>query len=191
MRSCTMPSSSARCALASADSTTALRITSCAVERLGSRGVLVHQPREQIRIQAPPVHADAHRLVVTAGDLDHFRELRIALGSPPDVARVDAVLGERRRALRVLTQQLVTVEMKIADQRHVDAGTLEPLADRRDRGGRLAGVHGDAHQLRARARQRFHLARRAGDVRGVGIGHRLHDDGRAAADADATDRDLH
>src|SRR2546430_844252 len=44
---------------------------------------------------------------MTARDLDHLRELRVALGSPPDVTRVDAVLGERRGAIRMLAQELM------------------------------------------------------------------------------------
>ena len=52
----------------------------------------------------------------------------------------------------MLLQQLVAVEMKIADQRHGAAERIEPVADMRHRGGRLGGIDGDAHQLRARAR---------------------------------------
>ena len=58
-------------------------------------------------------------LLVAAGGFDHLRELRVALAATADVARVDAVLGERRGAVRMLTQQLVAVEVKVADERHV------------------------------------------------------------------------
>ena len=54
----------------------------------------------------------SHRL------LDHHGELRIALAAVADVARIDPVLGERARAVRILGQQLVAVEVKVADQRH-------------------------------------------------------------------------
>jgi len=109
MRSCARPSSSARRALPSADSATALRVTCCAGQRVGARGVFVHQARQQVRIQTSPVHTDAHRLVITAGGFDHFRELRIGACCRGDVARVDAVLGERGSAVRMLAQQLVAV----------------------------------------------------------------------------------
>ncbi len=49
---------------------------------------------------------------------------------------------------------------------------------------RLVAIDGDAHELGAGARQRRHLARRRLDVGGVGVGHRLHRDRRAAADHD-------
>src|SRR5437764_10658297 len=42
-------------------------------------------------------------------------------------------LGERGGAVRVLAQQLVAVEVEVTDQRHLHAGALEPLAQRRDR----------------------------------------------------------
>ena len=54
---------------------------------------------------------------------------------------------------------------------------------------RLVAVDGDAHQLRAGAGERRDLPRRRLDVRRVGVGHRLHDDRRAAADHDAADID--
>src|SRR5205085_10207488 len=50
-------------------------------ERRGARRVLVHQPREQIRVETSPVHADPHRLVMTARHLDHLREPRVALAA--------------------------------------------------------------------------------------------------------------
>ena len=45
-------------------------------------------------------------------------ELRVALAALADVAGIDPVLGERAGALRELGQQLVAVEMEIADQRN-------------------------------------------------------------------------
>ena len=160
-------------------------------QRVGTRGVFVHQPRQQVRIQTSPVHTDAHRLVITAGGFDHFRELRIALAAAADVAGVDAVLGERGSAVRMLAQQLVAVEVEVADQRHADAGALEALADGRDRRGGFAGVNRNAHQLGAGACEGLHLRGGALDIRGVGIGHRLNHDGRTAADADGANGHLH
>src|SRR5437879_9938363 len=126
---------------------------------------------------------------MTARDLDHLRELRVALAAAADVTRVDAVLGERRGAVRMLAQELMAVEVEVADQRHADTGAIETLPNRRHRRGTLARVDREAHELRPGARERLHLPDRALDVRGVGIGHRLYDDRRAAADADGAHRD--
>jgi hypothetical protein len=63
----------------------------------------------------------------------------------------------------------------------------EPLLDVRDRRCRLVAVDGDAHHLGARPRQRRHLADRAVDIGGIGVGHRLHHDRRAAAHGHGTD----
>jgi hypothetical protein len=65
----------------------------------------------------------------------------------------------------------------------------EPLADMRHGGSTLVAIDGDAHQLRAGREQRGDLGDRRVDIGRVGIGHRLHDDGRAAADDDAADID--
>jgi hypothetical protein len=89
------PNSSARCALPSAETTIASRITSIAASGSACLRVLVHHARQQILVEAAPIHADAHRLVVAAGDLDHLGELRIALAAAADVAGIDAQLGER------------------------------------------------------------------------------------------------
>ena len=88
------------------------------IDRFGAAGVLVHHPREQVLVEAAPVDADADGLAVSAGDLDHLRELRVALAAAADVARVDPVLGERCRAAWMLAQQLVTVEVKVAHDRN-------------------------------------------------------------------------
>ncbi len=98
-------------------------------QRLRARGILIHQPREQVLVEAAPVDADTDRLAVAAGHLDHLRELRVALAAAPDVAWVDAVLGQRLGAARVLAQQLVAIEMKVADQRHRHSELIEAIAD--------------------------------------------------------------
>ena len=64
------------------------------------------------------------------------------------------------------------------------------VADMRHRGGGLVAVDGDPHHFRTGAGQRRHLGHRAVDIGGVGVGHRLHDDRRAAADGDIADHDL-
>ena len=60
--------------------------------RLGQSGVVVHHLREQIGVEAAPVDADANRLVVARGDLDHLRELAVALVALAHVAWIDPVL---------------------------------------------------------------------------------------------------
>jgi hypothetical protein len=62
--------------------------------RLRQARVLVHHAREQFRVEATPVDADAHRLAVATGKFDHGRELIVALGATPDIARVDAELRQ-------------------------------------------------------------------------------------------------
>ena len=79
--------------------------------------------------------------------------------------------------------------MEVADQRHVDAEPLEPLADVGNGGRALVAVDGDAHDLGAGAMQRGDLRHRLVDIGGVGVGHRLDDDRRAAADDHAADID--
>ena len=155
----------------------------------GELGVLVHQLREQLLIERAPVGADAHRLVVLDRHLDDGGELPVLLVLEADIAGIDAVLVERLGAGRMIGEQLVADVVEVADQRHVDAHLQQPLLDVRHGGGRLVAVDRDAHDLGAGARQRRDLARGAFDVGGVGIGHRLHDDRRAAADRDAADVD--
>ena len=131
MRSCASPSSSARARASSAETTSASRTTSFASSGSRPPRVLVHQPREQILVEAAPVDADAHRLAVAAGDLDHLGELRVALAAAADVAGVDAVLCQRFGAGRVRPQQLVAVEMEVADDRHGDARAARAVATMR------------------------------------------------------------
>ena len=115
-------------------------------------------------------------------DLDDLRELPIPLVLEADIAGIDAVFVERLGAGGMVGQQLMADVMEIADQRRRHAHLREPVADMRHGGGGLVAIDGDAHQLRARARQRRDLARRRFDVGRVGVGHRLHGDRRAAAD---------
>ena len=72
------------------------------------------------------------------------------------------------------------------------SGTSQPSERSRSRmcghgRRRLVGIDRHAHELRARLGELAHLARRRLDVRRVGIGHRLDDDRRAAADSDGAD----
>jgi hypothetical protein len=154
-------------------------------------GVLVHQTGEQLLIETAPIDTDADRLVMLQRLLDDGRELPVALGLESDVAGIDAILVERLRAGRVFAEQRVAVVMEVAHQRHVDAHPRQPVADMRHGLCRLVAVHRDAHDLGAGACQVGTLLRGRGDVRGIGVGHRLHDDGGIPADEDPTDVDRH
>ena len=160
-------------------------------DRRGRRRILVHQSGEELLIERAPIDADAHRLVVFDRHLDDLGELRIALVLEADIARIDAVLVERLGAVRIVGEQRVAVVVEVADDRHAHVHLRQPLFDLGHRGGGFVAIDGDAHQFGTGSRQRRHLARRALDVGGVGVGHRLHDDGRAAANDDAADIDGH
>ena len=69
-------------------------------------------------------------------------------------------------------------------------GTGEKRTIFDERLGVLGLRHRDADDLAARARERRDLRGRRLDVVRLRRRHRLHDDGRAAADLDAADRDL-
>jgi hypothetical protein len=119
--------------------------------------------------------------------LDHDGELRVALAALADVARVDAVLREGLRALGIGREQLVAVEMKIADQRHGAASGIELVADRGNGRSGFRRIHRDAHEFGTCSREGADLRDGGRDVGRVGIRHRLHDDRCAATDANATD----
>ena len=161
------------------------------VARLGEAGVGLHQVGQQLLVERAPVDADPDGLPVVDRDPDDRREvLVVALGA--DVARVDPVLREPGRHLRVLHEQLVAVVVEVADDRHVDAEVVAQLLEHRGDGRRgLLGVHGDPDELRARVGEARDLDRGRVGVGGVGVGHRLDDDrvGRADQDAPDVDRD--
>src|SRR5207244_8722599 len=98
---------------------------------------------------------------VAPGLPDQRRELLVAPGPPPDIARVDPVLCQRPRAIGVLGEQLVPIEMEIAHQGHVATHGVEPLADARDLRCRLGGVDGDTHDLRTGTGKLDYLSRGA------------------------------
>jgi len=60
--------------------------------------------RQERRVERAPVDADADRFCVGNRALDDGREVGVPL-LRTDVAGIDAVLGERRRALGVPRQQ--------------------------------------------------------------------------------------
>src|SRR5579864_2768809 len=89
----------------------------------------------------------------------------------------------------MLGQELVPVVMKIADQRHRAARVVEAPPDLRQCSRGFRGVDRHAHELGSGVGERVHLRDGCGDIGGVGVRHRLHDDRRAAADAHPGDID--
>ena len=77
--------------------------------------------------------------------------------------------------------------MKVADERRGAAGIQHPLLDFGNGRSRFGKVDGDPHHLGAGGRQIDALVRGRARIGGVGQRHRLHDDGRAAADLNVTD----
>ena len=151
---------------------------------LGTARVFVHDARQQCLVQAAPVHADAHRLVVAARRFDHLRELRVALGALAHVARIDAVLRQRARAIGIIVEQGMAVVVEIAHQRHVDVHLVELFADVGHGRSRFRAVHRQAHQFRTGTRQFLDLDRRADGVGRIRVRHRLHHHGGVAAHPD-------
>ena len=93
-------------------------------------------------------------------------------------------LARAARHLRIVGQQPMAVVVEVADQRHGVAQQVQPLADRRDGAGGLVVVDRDPDDLGAGACQLDHLGGGGGDVGRVGVGHRLDDHRRTAADGD-------
>jgi hypothetical protein len=156
---------------------------------LGQPGILVHEAGEQILVEASPVDPDAHRLVVLDGDVDDGRELPVALVLEADIAGIDAVFGERLGTGRVLGEQRMAVIVEVADEGHVDATSVEFVADMRHGNRSLRPVDRHAHELRAGAGKGRDLGHGGIHIGSVGVGHRLHHDGRRSADDDTANID--
>ena len=77
------------------------------VQRLGSLGIVVHQPRQHRLVERAPIDADPHRLAELAGLLDHHREIAVLLLAEPDIAGIDPVFRKRLGAGRMVAQQRV------------------------------------------------------------------------------------
>jgi hypothetical protein len=122
-------------------------------------------------------------------ELDDLAELSVLLVLEADIAGIDPVFRQRLRTGRMVAQQLVADIVEVADQRHVDAEDVEPLADMRYGRRRLVAIDRDPYQLRAGARQCRDLSDRRRNVGSIGIGHRLYDDRRTAADLHMADHD--
>ena len=77
----------------------------------------------------------------------------------------------------------MAVVMKVADDRDVKPAAVESLNDVWDGLGRRIVIHGYTDKLGTGRGKSGNLLDGAGDIGGVGIGHRLHNNGGIRADA--------
>ena len=77
--------------------------------------------------------------------------------------------------------------MEVANDGDAHAELVERFNDARNGLGRIFRVHRDAHQLGPGLGQSHHLIDGRRRVRRIGVGHRLDDDRRAAADGYVAD----
>ena len=122
------------------------------VFRLRAPRIVVHHARDQLRVETSPVDADAYRFAKTAGELNHRCELLIALGTAADIARVNTQFRQRLCTRRMLGEQPMTVEMKITDNRNLNALCRQPVANMGHRRRCFGCIDRNAYQLRAGAR---------------------------------------
>lgn len=87
----------------------------------------------------------------------------------------------------MIGEELVAGVVEITGERSHDTDAVQLRTDSRYSGGGLIAIDGDANDFRAGGGERTDLADSRGDVGRICIGHRLHDDWRAAADHDGTD----
>ena len=158
-------------------------------EGMGCAGVFVHHAGEEGLVEGAPVDADADGFLVVDGALDHGAEVVVVFATDADVAGVDAVFGEGAGAGGVFAEEDVAVVMEVADDGGVPALGVEGVDDVGDGFGGVVVVDGDADKLGAGAGEGGNLLDGGLDVGGVGVGHRLDDDGGFGADADASDVD--
>ena len=158
-------------------------------QRVGEAVVVVHHLGEEGLVERAPVDADADGLLVLYCDFDHGAEVVVVFAADGAVARIDAVLGEGFCGVRVFGEELVAVVVEVADDGGVPALFLDAFDDVRDGLRGVVVVDGDADELRAGAREGGDLLDGRLDVGGVGIGHRLDDDGSGGAGEDAANVD--
>ena len=152
----------------------------------GPACVGIHHLGEQALIERAPVDPDPHRLVVSERHLDDGPKV-LVVPLAADIPGIDAVLGQGAGAVGILGQQQVAVVVEVADDRNRDPQAIQPLDDRGDRRRRRLVVDRHPDQLAAGAREIGDLLDRSRHVGGVGVGHRLDDDGMIGPDPNATD----
>jgi uncharacterized membrane protein len=127
---------------------------------------------------------------VIAGNAHDRLEVLVVTLPDSDVSRIDAVFRQSPCALGIIPQQDVPVVVEVSDNRDPDPAVLETCRDLADGAGRFRRIDGHSDELGARAGQGFDLRHGGGDIRRVGVGHRLDSHGLASADADSTHVDL-
>ena len=145
-------------------------------QRLRRAGVLVHHAGEEGLVERAPVDADADRFLVLDRALDHDLKVVVVFLADGGVAGIDAVLRQRTGRGGEFLEQEMAVVMEVADDGHVDAALFKPLDDVGNGGCGVFIVDRHTHDFRAGQGQGFDLLDGARNIRGVGIGHRLHDD---------------
>ena len=158
-------------------------------KRVREAVVVIHHAGEEGLVEGAPVDADADGLLVLDGDFDHGAEVVVVLTADGAVAGIDAVLGEGGGAVRIFGEELVAVVVEVADDGRVPAFFGDAFDDVGDGFGGVVVVDGDANEFGAGAGEGGNLLDGGFDVGGVGIGHRLDDDGGAGAYADVADGD--
>ena len=126
-----------------------------------------------ILLERAGVDADANRTARGTRSIDH----RVNLGPIADIAGIDAQFGGT--GLDGADGELI-VKVNIGDNRHRRLGTDGTEALERGLGG-----YAHAHDIAARLRKRTHLCKRCLGIGGIGAGHGLNHDRRAAADLHA------
>ena len=151
-------------------------------------GVLLHLRHDELLVQGAAIDADAHRFAVVGRHLADRRELLIAPLAGADVARVDAVLVERARARRDTSS---AADGRCSGNRRSAAPCTPASSIRCLISGTAAAASGRLTVIRTSSEpacaSSMHCRGGRVDVGRVGVGHRLHGDGRAAADLDRTD----
>ena len=153
--------------------------------RGGRCGVLLHQFRQEILVERPPVHTNAHRFAMVDRHLDDRLEVLVAVLAP-HVARIDSILGEEFCCLRVRGKQLMAVVVKVPNDWRREPIIRQSLHDLGDCCSRCIIVHRNSYDLTSSACEVSNLCRGAGSIRGVGVGHRLHHDRVGGAHHHAT-----
>ena len=149
--------------------------------------VLLHFLHHKLLIERAAIDADADGFAVVARHFANGGELFVAALAVADVAWIDAVFIERAGAIGIFREQHVAVVMEIADDRRVAACVEQAFLDFGKCGGCFRHVDRHADEFRAGLGQFEALLGGCRDVGGVRVGHRLDDDGRAAADLDFAD----
>jgi hypothetical protein len=141
----------------------------------------------QLLIQRTAVDANADGLAVISSDVADGGKLFVAALACAYVSRINAIFVERYGAIRILCEQDVAVVVEVANDRYFAAGGEQAFLDLGDGGGGFEIVDGPANDFRAAFGELDRLLEGGFDVSGIGVGHRLHDDGSTATHADVAD----